>query len=336
MAALFHVFVDGVADGSTAGLDRLADEMATKYGLARNDLQSRLQRGRVRVKANVERANADALANELRAIGARCAIEPADGSRASTPAIGRAPTPPPVYQSGLAAAFSGEMPKASLGALEKAELGELSLASVDGGEAPATVASPAAFEPPAPPPVAKRPGTPPPTKSAKPKDEPLDLFAPPDAGDAELPVELAPEEIQRASPAAPRRASAPMVAVRATSAPAPAAPRSKLGPLANARVRFAVGVVLAIVLGFVPAHLYASSRESSAFNAIDDDVAQRQQSADSHDDWEALDAFRASALDRKRDERRSIARFAIALWMIVGGGLGYVWFRRVPWQKLEG
>ena len=32
MGALFHVFVDGAADASPTGLERLADEMATKYG----------------------------------------------------------------------------------------------------------------------------------------------------------------------------------------------------------------------------------------------------------------------------------------------------------------
>jgi hypothetical protein len=388
MAALFHVFVDGVADGSVAGLDRLADEMATKYGLARNDLQTRLQRGRLRVKANVDRSSAETLASELRSMGARCVIEDATGRPTTPPPVRAESQPAQQYQSGLSAAFSGELPKASLGALETADLGAISLSSVDGADAPAARRG-GTFTPPAsgadvalsasigPPvesakPAAKKAGggakAGAAAKPARPKDEPVDLFAPPDAGDAALSVDLAPEEIERA---ARKRASTPPVSVPVVEEPSSAsgsmgraqsqpsstsgsmrrassqpiavattplpqtAPRSKLGPFADERVRFAVGVVLAIGIGFVPATVVASIREKSAFAQIDDDVATRHAAADSLDEWQQLDAFRTRALERKHEQRRSIALVSMAIWALVGGGFAYLYFRRIPWDRLS-
>ena len=52
------------------------------------------------------------------------------------------------------------------------------------------------------------------------------------------------------------------------------------------------------------------------------------------DAYATLDATRASFLERKRDERRNIAVIALAIWALVGGGIAYGWFRRVPWDDL--
>lgn len=389
MTPTFHVFVDGADDPSAAGLDRLAEAMATKYGLAAQELQQRLARGRVRVKANVDRATADTFVRELRAMGARCAVEAADAAlRAQSPAVvpsSSSPTLPaartaasssspspqspqsPQYQSGLAAAFSGQMPKASLGALEQADFGALSLASVDGGDDAAPAPPPTSFEPPAAsasagPPQDRAPSATPRTAKSgpvgKPKDVPLDLFAPPDAGEAEVRVDLAPEEVERAArkrastppPIEPVAAAEPSASssaklgartqpLRLQSQPlatvaAPAPATGRLGPLASARTRLAVGVVLAIGVGFVPAHLVASMRERAAFQRIDDEVTVRQADATTLDAWQELDGFRARALDRKASDRRSIAIVSMLLWAVVGAGVGYVWFRRVPWDRL--
>src|SRR5690606_12294433 len=135
-------------------------------------------------------------------------------------------------QSGLAAAFSGEAPAASLGALEKDDL-PLSLASVDGADEQA-LPSAAAFGPPAgamsasigPPPEKPKQAA----KPERPKDVPLDLFPPPEAQGDELAVDIAADELDIT---AKRRANTPPpVAEEPASAPQrpqsePAARRSQ-------------------------------------------------------------------------------------------------------------
>lgn len=264
-------------------------------------------------------------------------------SRPSTPPsalanMPRAATPPPSaspYASGLSAAFGGETAKAELGALGN-ENATFSLASVD-GETPDEGAIEKSPEPMFAPPAAKdAPADA--TKKAKPKDEPVDMFAPPDAEDAAALVEIADDDKDFArkkvttpsTPAPLARKSQPSIEAQAPVT----AVRSKLGPLADERVRMIAGALLAILLGFLPAHLYARSREKSAYATIDQKLQSAQIAADTPDAWSALDQTRSNALERKEDERRSIAMIALAIWALVGGGIAYGWFRRVPWDDL--
>ncbi|MBV8761964.1 MAG: hypothetical protein JO257_32015 [Deltaproteobacteria bacterium] len=251
----------------------------------------------------------------------------------------RPSTPPPVagaYTSGLAAGF-GEAAHSGLGALER-EDATFSLGSVDGTDAEeaAIEKSP---EPMFAPPPAKDAGGP--TKKAKPKDEPVDMFAPPDAESDNFKVDLAEEDKKfdrkrtTTPPAAapvvpPTRASQPNIAAQAPVTSV----KSKLGPLADEKVRMIAGALLAVLLGFLPAHLYASSREKAAYAEIDQKLQSIQIAADSPEAYSALDKTRSDFLERKRDERRNIAVIALVIWALVGGGLAYGWFRRVPWDDL--
>jgi hypothetical protein len=407
--AAFHVFVEGATDDTPAGVARLAEAIGKHYGLPAPDLLARLQRGRFRVKGNIDRTVAEQYCRDLERLGARCVIEeatpqnsqrstplpfpavrpatppagvPAAPSRPSAPPSALAgiapsrPSAPPSalagmepsrpatppsgtqqYQSGLAAAFSGEAPAASLGALEQESL-SFSLASVDGGDEPAAPAA-AAFAPPAaslsasigpPPETAAKPA-----KRDKPKDVPLDLFAPPDAQDAELKVDIASDEIEES---ARRRPSTPVVgeepaprtsSAQLSSAAEPPARRSqpalqadvavarssKLGPLGDERVRFVAGVVLAILIGFVPAHVVAAAREKSAYKAIDTKVMAVQQLADTPEAYAALDKMRADQLARKEGEQRNAAIIALAIWALVGGAVAFGWFKKIPWDRFE-
>jgi len=65
MSAMFHVFVEGAADASPEGLTRLANAMASKYGLPAAELRARLQAGRFRVKGNVDRQTAVSYMRDL-------------------------------------------------------------------------------------------------------------------------------------------------------------------------------------------------------------------------------------------------------------------------------
>ena len=280
-------------------------------------------------------------------------------SRPATPPAGA-----PQYQSGLAAAFSGESPSASLGALEQ-DGSAFSLGSVDGADdrhpegaaafAPAAGALSASIGPA--PETAKPTDAPATPKDAPgtPKDVPLDLFAPPDAQDAELKVDIAADELEtsklRASTPVPADEPAPRTSstqlARAEQPPARrsqpslaaaaadvVARPSKLGPLGDVRVRFVAGVVLAIVIGFVPAHLVGAMRESS-YKAIDDKVMAVQQLAETPEAYAALDTMRADQLARKQGEQRNTTIIALAIWALVGGAVAFGWFEKVPWERFE-
>ena len=379
--ALFHVFVDGAADASPAGNDKLAAAVAAHYGLPVADLQARIASGRFRVKGNCDRATADSYIRDLTALGARCSLEEASPSntaktplpfpavtaqpparpsqsalpprQTTPPATARTATPAKGFQSGLAAAFSGEQQVGSLGALDDGAL--LKLSSVDGkDEAPPADA----FGPPPSAPVvapAAKAKPAPAAKPASPAADPIDMFAPPDAEDASFQVDLAPDEVARAAkkkasippeaapvepaPATTGRISRP--SVQAVQAPPDRISRPSLeapaGPAATGlkdpRTRFAVGVLISIVLGFLPAHLISHFQQSSAFAKIDANVTAIQRDAITPEDYAALDAFRASQLERKHDERRNIALLAILIWAAAGSGIAYVWFRRIPWDR---
>ena len=193
------------------------------------------------------------------------------------------------------------------------------------------------------------------TKQATPKDVPLDMFAPPDAqGEGELKFDLEPEEIERAArkrastpppsepvpvvadsgPVSDRRYSRP--SLQAPNAAAEAATSTRgASPLANPNVRWVLGVAIAVLLGFVPAHLVASARERSAFESVDKKVIATQKEADTPETYASLDGFRSDQLARKHDDRRSIAIMAMLIWAAAGGAIGYVWFRRIPWDRFD-
>jgi hypothetical protein len=347
--AAFHVFVEGAIDGSQAGVERLAAAIAAHYGLPAGELQMRLAKGRFRVKGNCDRATADSYVRDLTQLGALCTVEDAAApSRASTPAIATPPrgtpttrtTTPPTsaLKSGLAAAFGGDRAEASLGALDNNSM--LTLAAVDGGSEPEPAAPAASFAPPA----AEAPRPKPATVKAAPPSSPaaaasVDMFAPPDAAEeAAFKVELADDEVERS---AKKRASIPPATAPAEAPePAPRVARVSIQPttvapaargMANPKTRFALGVVIAIVVGFVPAHLLASVREKSAYAEIDRAVDQTQREADTQDAYDALDVFRERQLVRKYDARHSAAILAFLVWGVLGGGIAYVWFRRIRW-----
>lgn len=278
------------------------------------------------------------------------ALASAPPSRPSNQSLGQ-------YQSGLAAAFTPEPSSASLGALEGEGI-PLSLSSVDGNDTSGAVSA-AAFEPPASgglpasigpapeKPKAAKPGA---AKPAKPEDKPLDLFAPPDAEDAKLSVDIATDEAEisarkRASTPPPMEAVAPTTGPMRKSQPslqtpsqgvALAAPSSsKLGPLGDEKVRFVAGVALALGLGFLPAHLIAASREQSAYDEIDRKVVRAQMAAETPESYALLDKMRADQLDRKEAERRNAAIIAIFVWGLVASGVAFAWFKKIPWDSFE-
>ncbi len=366
MVGMFHVFIVGAKDSSPEGVKRLAEAIAKHYGLSAADLQPRIAGGKFRVKGNVDRATAEKYLRDLDILGARCSIEAANAANSRPtplpfPAVRpatplpipeRPSTPPSKYSSGLSAAFSGDTPAASLGALEHGSA--LSLASVDGSDEVKSEAPAASFAPPAMPASigpapAKKPAAAGAKKPAPPKDEPLDLFVPPEVGDGGgFSVDLAEDEPRKRASTPPAGAPAalppeePKVQIKISTPgarasqpaiPVQAAPAKRGNPLADTRVRFTAGVVLAILLGFLPAHFIAAMSEKSAFAEIDRRVLDVQ--ADPATPYESLDQLRDEQLARKHSDRRRIAIMAFIIWGAVGGGIAYGWFKRIPWERFE-
>jgi hypothetical protein len=346
--AVYHVFVEGSAEGTPEGIERLAAAIAQHYGLPVAELRVRLAKGRFRVKGNCDRDTAESYARDLAKLGARCAIEDTDAApaRTSSPSLppraqnsslpprttAPAARPSGNFQSGLSAAFSGDAPAASLGALAD-DAGMLKLASVDGADEPAPPPPAAVFDPP---PTVARTATKP-KAAAAPPQPPVDMFAPPDAeAEAAFKVELADDEVERS---AKKRATTPPVNEPAPEPPArisrPSiqAQEALVSPrgLADPNTRFALGVLIAIVVGFIPAHAIASLREHAAYGEIDQLVDKTQHEADTQDGYDALDAFRAHELARKYDARHNAELLAFLIWAAAGAGIAYVWFRRIRW-----
>lgn len=160
-----------------------------------------------------------------------------------------------------------------------------------------------------------------PRVSHPPPTEPEPTMAePPRAGRA---ATLPPE------PRASRSASVP-VAASAARAPASAAgPRG----LRHEGTRFIAGVVLAVVLGAVPALLIGAARESSAFATLREGLSRTQDEADTPEEWERLDRTRASVLGRMKDERQSIVITSLLMWAVISGGVAWLWFRAIDWER---
>jgi hypothetical protein len=252
------------------------------------------------------------------------------------------------YASGLSAAFHENTPVPELGALDK---DAFSVESLDGHADVELERSPMPDLPASIGPAAKSA-----TKSKPPKDVPIDMFAPPDAQDGELEMKLAADDTAHhdrrklATPAttvpaiaAVAPASSPMLRPKSTSLP----PQGATGGVRMASIagedqaprwRFAAGVLASVVLGFIPANCVHGMREGSAFEKIDTEVATVQTQAASNTGsipFAQLDTFRDEQRSRKKSERRNIAIVSMLIWALAGAGIGYVWFRRVPWDKIK-
>jgi hypothetical protein len=170
------------------------------------------------------------------------------------------------------------------------------------------------------------------------------MFAPPDATDdvaLALDVEpvrkkssaAAPPVLAEAPPSganAPARVSAPQPVVRAPGEPA----WKTYGK--DERVRFVAGVFVAALVGGIPAMVTAAVRERSAFADIDSQLQRQESSVLTRADWDALDRVRVSFVERKRAERQSIALTTLLLWAAVSGGVAFLWFRKVDWDRIFG
>jgi hypothetical protein len=170
----------------------------------------------------------------------------------------------------------------------------------------------------------------------------LNVFAPPDESEAPLEVEIAADERPRRRGQTPPAGAATVAAASGVTTPVlqKRAPRPSAGPADSARgvvvrdgsrARFAIGVLGAVIIGFIPAHIVASIREGS-YDRVDDHVRSVQAqlgTVNAPVAYAQLDEFRADQLARKLADRRNIALLGLAVWGIAGAAFGYVWFKRI-------
>jgi hypothetical protein len=318
----FHVFIEKAVDATAAGRARLASSIAAKYRLPEAQVAQHLQAGRFRVKSNVDEATARRFAGELQALGAIVSIEDAQtGAKLAAPTA----SAPQKFESGLAAAFSAQTP-ASLGALEN--LASVSLASLD-GDADESFSGPVGLTAAAPPPSL-------PTNAFHAPDEeaevPLDIVGTPRPTPRPAPAPPPPTAVIVAPPPPrPTPAPTPRPAVRAAAYPVEG------GPLApyfvdKPKQRLLAGAALALLIGFVPAHLYAAGAEDDKYGKIRNDLMTIQQAATTPTLWEALDAPdgpRPTAAKAMARARGRIRTNTAVLWALISGAAAFVWFRKL-------
>ncbi|MBK9072206.1 MAG: hypothetical protein IPL79_14590 [Myxococcales bacterium] len=207
----------------------------------------------------------------------------------------------------------------------------------------------------APPPVATATPAPPrPAAAPPPRPNPNAAFAPPsEAGEAgeqalTLLVDVRAEKKQAAQDEATRTKSHMMAvatpsahdaAAAATLAPAAApspqiAVRKALAAALAPNPRWAIGVLLAMFLGFALASGYASGKERAAFAAVDARLVVRQAAVVTPTEWDELDAYRATELAAKDAAQRNIAQSAAVVWLLLSIAFGAAWHFAVPWTRV--
>ena len=219
-----------------------------------------------------------------------------------------------------------------LGALTS---GSLSLASLDGCDTTAQDApSPDAFAP-----------------SPMPEEPHGDLFAPPEQAPAEVslvPAIEAPEVSQaetefRASLHESAQFSTmhggdqahPMLGVPASARDDSVLSRCVAAVASDSRVRLVVGVLVALVIGFLPAHVISSLREAAAFEEIDREVRGLYADVTTPEEYATLDDLLAEHREIKAAKKFNIALIGVLLWALVAAGVAFVWFGRLDWSRWD-
>ncbi|MBT8495519.1 MAG: hypothetical protein KJO07_20895 [Deltaproteobacteria bacterium] len=100
------------------------------------------------------------------------------------------------------------------------------------------------------------------------------------------------------------------------------------------RKRLALGVLLVTLVGIVPMHLYATMSENDYYSKMRKDLAETQALVQDVEEWNNLEPLRKEVAERMDKKRVNIAITSGLIWLIVAGGLGFLYFRKLPWADL--
>ncbi len=358
----YDVYIERARDTSPIAAATLAQGIAAQFRVPTEAIAERLAAGRFRVKSGVDRDAAERIAHSLEQLGAVCSVvdgasgQPLPRAPAAAPAggpvgpSGARPEPEPSraasrtddYESGLSAAFGGNRDsQQSIGVLGVGDdSASFALATIDGDEGVTAPAEASAFAP----------------DDGGAGAVSADLFAPPDAKE--------PLEVSLHTMALPRAAAAPpaddglltlmpdegenlpggIPVTRSTTAVPAASPlvRARRALASRVGVRIAVGAVLAVLLGFIPAHIVGAIRESSAYDTPRKNIEQADadynatEVATRDDRAEVnarLDKQRADQIAILHGRRTSIALTGGVVWLLVAAGLGWLWLAKIDWDR---
>lgn len=307
--------------------------------------------GQFRVKAGLDQQTARRLADDLVAKGARCLILDERGNvRARLPqpeTLGVAPTAGHDTLGALAASMDG----LQLATLDGQSAGHDTFQPETPGDEPTRPTVPmSAFGPPREQAqdlqlavdlpkanVTPGPGVAPAPPLPSYPAEPASAEAPPSPPQATLPrpPAAAPGVLGR-QPHPPAGLQAPTVRAHAPRGGGVALRDSPLDRVRtaladNARLRFAIGVFAALLLGFLPAALYAQSGHGNLDDIRARLSAEQDQAATQIEAWEQLDGLRSATLEEMYSTRRNIALGGLLIWAAGAGFLGFLWFRKIDW-----
>jgi hypothetical protein len=330
----FQVFIERAKDPSPGGLELVARNLAQRYSFPQQLILDRLRAGRFPAWSNLDYETARRCSSELESFGlivtvvdeAAPAAPPKPATRPPAPPIAApvaaAPKPAaaPVYTSGLAAAAGGGGGQ-ELGAL--ADVDSWQIAAIDGSveEAPPPLRSSAA-----------------PSGAAAHADAvEEDPFAPPASEREEVELEIPVEQLATTSNAAAQQLAAPPpVASIEPDAPPPSAdplPARVVAAIGEGRGNLIAGVAVALLLGFLPAHMVGCQREKG-YDEIRESVAAEIALIDSPEAWDNAAVAQAAGQATIESRHSSIVVSSVGLWLLAFGGLLYVWLRVIDWDRL--
>ena len=324
----YHVVLRGPSSREPGAARALADAIAARYGVPVDAIADRLAAGGFRVKSGVDLDTAMAYAVDLTKLGGACIVvdaatgEPIETAKNSDPEpIGLAAAGRDVSM-GLGALDSGNMVVATLdGAVDPRG----DLVFKDEGESLALDASP--YEP---------------TELAAPTRSESDFAPPPsEVADDELMLVEDPRQAREAIAEQPVAAiPEPELAPAPPAGPGFAERASRLGVEARrslatrGRVHVAAGALLVVIAGFVAAHVIGVIQETSAYPPIHKELREAYAEATDPDSHAALPEIREGMQQLVESRQRRIAVTCALVWIAASAGVGFLWFRKIEWERL--
>ena len=107
------------------------------------------------------------------------------------------------------------------------------------------------------------------------------------------------------------------------------------GLAARGRGAFVTGVAIAMLCGFLIAHVVGVIQETNAFPPARKELLASYAEATDESSHAGLESIRASTIDLISSRKRRIATTSMLLWLVVSAGIGFVWFRVIRWEQLD-
>lgn len=269
---------------------RLAAAIASRWRVPEETIVQRLEQGRTRVKSGLPEAQARKVADELAGMGAIVSvIDSATGAPLSL----AVPAAAPAFEFEEVDDEEGEDTRvaATLGTMYDPNNPLPEAVLTTGPVAPAPIAN----APPA-------------------------TLAPPN---------LTPPLVSAAMGTPPVRVSG-KVAAQPERRPPPGANMIQAFFFERPQTRIVAGAGIAMLLGLVLSTVYVSQALESGYQPIVDELAEYQTQEFSLSQWETdLQEVRKETVQSLQSRRTTVMVTSVLIWLLVGGGFSFAWFRYI-------